>query len=49
MNNPFNEFLKSNSWWIALIFLGLIVVAIVAIYLSGLSPKKAKAPEKGHR
>jgi phosphotransferase system IIB component len=46
MNNPFNEFLKSNSWWIALIFLGLIVVAIVAIYLSGLSPKKEKAPEK---
>lgn len=46
MDNQFNEFLKSNSWWIALIFVGLIVIAILAIYLSGLKGKKEKTPAK---
>jgi phosphotransferase system IIB component len=46
MDSPFNEFLKSNSWWLALIFVGLIVLSIALIYLSGIHSNKAKVPEK---
>jgi phosphotransferase system IIB component len=45
MENAFNEFLKTNSWWIALIFVGLIVLSIVSIYLSGIK-KKGKSPTR---
>jgi len=45
MENGFNEFLKTNSWWIALIFVGLIVLSVTLIYLSGIK-KKSTTPVK---
>lgn len=41
--NEFNEFLKYNSWWLALIFVGLIALTIALILISGIKKKNKKA------
>lgn len=42
----FNQWLANNAVWIAIAFALLIVVAVIAILLSGIKKKKAKPAEK---
>ncbi|MCR5078621.1 MAG: hypothetical protein K6B65_01695 [Bacilli bacterium] len=41
-----NDFLAQNAWWMALIAAGLIVIAILAIFLSGLVKRKGGKEKK---
>ena len=43
--NKVNDFLGANAWWMALVIAAIILVVILAIFLSGRKHKKAPKRE----